>query len=145
MRPDDIAQQPWLYLSSMPDSQEADVAILRRWACSGDISFNRLMALLLQYNSRVQGGEVFLEEGKRIIQEYSQACFKSGFTLAEAVCIFLFFRRSILGAIYETGYLGGSDDDEGQRLFRRTNDFLDSLLVNLIRSFAERQLETRIE
>jgi excisionase family DNA binding protein len=100
-------------------------------------SGRRLMALLLQYNGRAEGGEAFLEEGRRITGEYSQVCGQSGFTLQETVHVFLFFRRSILDAIHETGYLGGCEDHEGQRLFRRTNEFLDDLLTNLIDRFME--------
>ena len=37
-----------------------------------------LMALLLQYNSRADGGEAFLEEGRRIMREYSQICAGNG-------------------------------------------------------------------
>ncbi len=96
---------------------------------------NRLMALLLQYNGRSDGGEAFIEEGKRITREYSQVCSGVGLSLSETVRVFLFFRRSILDAIHETGYLGGREDVEGLRLYQRTTDFLDNLLLDLIGSY----------
>lgn len=98
---------------------------------------DRLMGLLLQYNSRPSGGEVFLDEGKRIAAEYSQVCWKIGMTLQETVQVFLFFRRSMLEAIYQTGYLGGDQDREGQRLYLRTTDFLDIVMVNLIDQYLQ--------
>ncbi len=93
----------------------------------------RLLGLLLQYNSRSDGGEPFLVEGCRLAAEYSQVCAQLGLSLPETVQIFLFFRRSILEAIHVTGCA----DDEGQRLFRRTNDFLDALMLNLINRYIE--------
>lgn len=99
---------------------------------------DRLMGLLLQYNSRSEGGETFLEEGKRITGEYSQVCSQIGMSLQETVHVFLFFRRSMLEAIYQTGYLGGNQDFEGQRLYMRTTDFLDVLMISLI----DRYLQT---
>lgn len=92
----------------------------------------QLMALLLQYNGRVDGGEAFLDEGRRIISEYSAICLSVGFSLQETVHAFLFFRRSILDAIHETGYLSSGEDYEGQRIYQRTTDFLDVLLLDLI-------------
>lgn len=100
---------------------------------------HRLMALLLQYNGRSEGGEAFVEEGRRITGEYSQVCASIGLTLPETVGVFLFFRRSILDAIHETGSLAGYEDAEGMRLFSRTTDFLDVLLVHLISSFQQTQ------
>ncbi len=94
-----------------------------------------LTALLLQYNSRASGGEVFLEEGRRITSAYGQACKDMGFSLCEVMPIFLLYRRSILETIHQTTHLCGSEDPEGQLLFCRTNDFLDALIVALIGSF----------
>lgn len=96
---------------------------------------HRLTALLLQFNSRGDGGEAFLDEGRRIIREYSRICSTAGFSLDETVRIYLFFSRSIVDAIYETAHIGGSDDFEGKRLFSRTMDFMEGLLLDLISSY----------
>jgi excisionase family DNA binding protein len=95
----------------------------------------KLMVLLLQFNSRTEGGEAFLEEGKRISREYAQVCASIGMSLPETVRVFLFFRRSILNAIYETDHLEQEMDAESMRLFARTTDFMDGLLLDLIGSF----------
>lgn len=96
---------------------------------------HRLMVLLLQYNSHEDGGDVFLEEGKRISREYSQICSSVGLNLKETVQIFLFFRRSVLDSIHETDHLGEKFDQTSLRLFHRTTDFMDGLLLDLIGSF----------
>ncbi len=98
----------------------------------------RLMILLLQYNGHSEGGEAFLEEGKRIARDYGLICSSVGLNLPETVQVFLFFRRSILESIHETGYLSGSHDEEGMRLFQRTMDFMDGLLVDMVGSFPVR-------
>lgn len=104
-------------------------------------SGRRLMALLLQYSGRSEGGEAFVEEGRRITREYSQVCSFIGLTLEETVHIFLFFRRSILDAIHETGYLDSSKDSESLRLYQRTTDFLDTLLLHLINSYMQSRVQ----
>lgn len=96
---------------------------------------HRLMALLLQYNSRSEGGEAFLEEGKRIMGEYSQVCAVKGLSMLETVRIFLFFRLSILDAVHETSYLHSGSDQDSLRLFHRTTKFLDDLILELIGSY----------
>lgn len=96
----------------------------------------KLMALLLQYNSRTEGGEVFLDEGKRIARMYSLICSQVGLNLTETVRVFLQFRRSVLEAVLETSSLERSDDlEEGSRLYNRTTDFLDGMLLDLVSSY----------
>lgn len=105
---------------------------------------NRLMALLLQYNSRNDGGgEAYLDEGRRISGEYGQVCYRVNLSLPDTVQIFLLFRRSILDAIHETRYLTEGRDEQGLRLYERTNAFLDELLISLIVSYLHQQ--TQIE
>lgn len=106
---------------------------------------HRLTALLLQFNSRGDGGEAFLDEGRRIIREYSRICSTAGFSLDETVRIYLFFSRSIVDAIYETAHIGGSDDFEGKRLFSRTMDFMEGLLLDLISSYLGISLHPEVD
>jgi hypothetical protein len=101
-----------------------------RWPKELDVE-QRLLGLLLQYNSRGEGGEVFLVEGCRLMAEYSRAWAEVGASLLEAVRIFGFYRRSVLESLYATGCA----DDEGQRLFRRTNDFFDALMLDFVSGF----------
>jgi excisionase family DNA binding protein len=78
------ASQPWL--SRLDEEQRL------RLKGTGQ----RLMILLLQFNSRAEGGEAFLEEGKRIAREYGLICASVGLSLPETVQVFQFFRRSVL-------------------------------------------------
>ncbi len=98
---------------------------------------HRLTALMLQFNSRDDGGEAYLEEGCRIMRDYSQVCSSIGLSLTETVNVFLLFRRSILDAVHQTGYLGGAEDYEGQRIYHHTTVFLDQILVELISSYLQ--------
>jgi excisionase family DNA binding protein len=98
---------------------------------------NRLMALLLQYNSRSEGGEAFLDEARRIARGYSTVCAQAGLSLPETTEVFLFFRRSVLDAVHQTSSLWSGEDPEGFRLYQRTNDFLDKMLLDLLGSYLE--------
>lgn len=104
---------------------------------------NRLMALLLQYTNHTDGGEAYLEEGRRISGEYGKVCYTAGLPLPETVQIFQFFRRSILDAVHETRHLAEEKDEESLRLYHRTNDFLDELMISLIVSYLH--LQSQIE
>lgn len=100
---------------------------------------NRLMALLLQYSSRTDGGEAYLDEGRRISGEYGHVCFRAGLSLPDTAQIFQFFRRSILDAVHETGHLSTGKDDEGLRLYHRTVAFLDDLMISTIVNYLHMQ------
>lgn len=96
----------------------------------------KLMALLLQYNGRTEGGDVFLEEGRRIARMYSLICSQIGLDLQETLGVFLHFRRSVLESVLETSLLDRSgDQEEGSRLYHRTTDFLDGMLLDLVSSY----------
>ncbi len=103
---------------------------------------SRLMALLLQYNSRTEGGEAYLEEGRRISGEYGRVCCTVGLSLPDTVQVFQFFRRSILDAVHETGQLANGKDEESLRLYNRTIDFLDELMISLIVNYLHLQAQT---
>jgi excisionase family DNA binding protein len=100
-------------------------------------SGRRLFGLLIQFSSRSDAGEVFLEEGKLIAREYGTACSQAGLSITETVKAFLFFRRSLLDAVHETSYLNGPNDMGGQRLYQRMSDFLDTILLNTIESYCK--------
>lgn len=99
----------------------------------------RLLALLLQFSSRTDAGEVFLEEGKLMAREYGTACYQAGLSITDTIKAFIFFRRSFLDAIHETGSLNGPHDVEGQRIYQRTNDFLDIVLLATVQSYCDAQ------
>jgi excisionase family DNA binding protein len=119
----DIVEQTW-YLQ-MSEGQRLS---LRK-------SGNRLVALLFQYCARNVNGEVFLEEGIVIAREYGRFCYSVGMTLEECVRTFLFFRRSMLYAIHETGTLQTIGDMSTHHIFERMVYFLDEFIVNMVAEY----------
>jgi excisionase family DNA binding protein len=99
-------------------------------------SGQRLLGLLMQYISRSDNANTFLEEAKRIAKDYGKIFFSVGLSVSQTAETFLYFRRSILESMQATAGLTGHDDQDGQRIFIRTSDFFDALLVSTIESYA---------
>jgi excisionase family DNA binding protein len=93
---------------------------------------SRLTALLMQFSTRPENGGAFLEEGKRIAGEYGTICYQVGLSIAQTVRAFLFFQRSILDAVHETGFLGEINDAESHQLYQRASFFFDEMLMSLV-------------
>lgn len=100
---------------------------------------NRLMALLMQYNSHSNNAEVYLEESQRIATEYGTICFQSGLSVSESLQAFMIFRGSILDALHETTDLPNMPDKEGQNLYHRTSKFLDNFMIAMVDAFCIHQ------
>jgi len=96
-----------------------------------------LLGLLMQYNSRGESGQVFLEEAERIARDYGVICRQSGMEITDTVKAFLFFRQSILDMIFGASTLGRPDDEAGRKIFERTNGFMDALLLATIESYTQ--------
>lgn len=99
-------------------------------------SGQRLLGLMLQFISRGDSAASFLEEGRRVAGDYGRICLKAGLSISQTAEAFLFFRRSILESVQATAGLGGPNDQDGHRIFLRTVDFFDTLLVATIESYA---------
>jgi excisionase family DNA binding protein len=95
----------------------------------------QLMAVLMQYATRSNGGKAFLEEGERLAVQYGEVCHSVGLSLVETVRAFILVRRSISDSVYEAGALAGPPDKETWRLYDRTNHFLDTMLLNIVDAF----------
>lgn len=89
----------------------------------------QLMAVLMQYVTRSNGGEAFLEEGRRLAAAYGEGCRRAGLTLVETLRAFLLVRRSINDSVHQAGALAGAPDADTWRLYDRMTTFLDVLLV----------------
>lgn len=105
-------------------------------------SGQKLLGLLMQYNSRVDSGDIFLAEATRQARDYGLLCFQAGMTISETVEAFLFFRHSITEMIFDTSVLTGPNDADGKRLFQRTNDFMDTLLLMTVESYGDAQVRS---
>ena len=97
-------------------------------------SGQRLLGLMMQYISRNDNAETFLDEAKRIARDYGTILFKVGLSVSQAAEAFLYFRRSILESVQATAGLGGVNDQDEHRVFLRTSDFFDALLLSAIES-----------
>lgn len=102
---------------------------------------HRIMALLMQFNSRSSNAQLFLDEGNRIAAEYGQICQQAGLTVSESLQAFMTFRSSILDSIHETSDFVNIIDSEGQNLYHRSSQFLDAFLIAMVDAFcaAEQQ------
>lgn len=118
-----LAQEPWY--GRLDDSQRAAF----RTQGQG------LMAVLMQYATRTNGGEVFLEEGRRMATRYGEACARAGLSLMETLETFIHVRRGFMDPIYEAGTLAGAPDADTWRLYDRMNTFLDAMLVAMLEAF----------
>jgi excisionase family DNA binding protein len=98
-------------------------------------SGQRLLGLMVQFISRSGSAETFLEEGRRATGDYSRICYQAGLSISETTEAFLYFRRSVLESVQATAGLGGPDDQDGRRIFLRTIDFFDALLVATIENY----------
>lgn len=94
-----------------------------------------LMAVLMQYATRSNGGEVFLEEGRRVATHYGEACARAGLSLIETVQTFIRVRRGFMDPLYEAGTLAGAPDADTWRLYDRMNIFLDNMLLAMLQAF----------
>ncbi len=98
----------------------------------------RLLGLMMQFISRSDSAEKYLEEGRNVARDYGRICHRAGLSITQTAEAFLYFRRSILESVQATSGLGGPDDrDDSHRIFLRTIDFFDAMLVATIDSYAK--------
>ncbi len=103
----------------------------------------RLLGLLLQFVSRQENAEHFLEEGRALARVYGEELARAGFSVTEMVQAFLFFRQMILEATYHPKGGTAQGDEEGLRLLRRINMFMDELLIATLDGFQAAQVTSR--
>lgn len=132
---------PWPALAVVPRVGVANEPWVRRFDASQRLIFRqegrRMMALLIQYATRNNGGEVFLEEGRRLAADYGRMCHQAGFSLVETAYAFVRVRRSIMDSVYEAGALAGAPDAESWRLYDRMNRFLDTMLLATLEAYEQ--------
>lgn len=126
-----VAQVPHVGVSGEPWYGKFDDA--QRLALRNE--GRQMMAVLLQYATRANGGEVFLDEGRRMATDYGLTCRRAGLSLVETAHAFVRVRRSIMDSVYQAGALAGSPDAETWRLYDRMNNFLDSMLLATLEAY----------
>jgi excisionase family DNA binding protein len=122
-----IANEPWY--SRLDDAQ-------RHTMRSGG---QQLMAVLMQYATRANGGEVFLQEGRRLAAAYGEASQRAGLSLIETLRAFLLVRRSINDSVHQAGALDGAPDADTWRLYDRMSTFLDAMLLATVEAYTQAQ------
>jgi excisionase family DNA binding protein len=118
-----LSSEPWY-----PRLDDAQRAAMR-------VEGQGMMAVLMQYATRTNGGDVFLEEGRRVASRYGVACQRVGLTLSETIQTFIHVRRGMMDSVYQAGALAGAPDADTWRLYDRMNTFLDSMLLAMLESF----------
>ncbi len=108
-------------------------------------SGQRLLGLLIQFGSRQDAAEAFLEEGRRLAGEYGAMCCQAGMSVTETVKTFLFFGHSMLTTVQQAGSLNGPTDEEGRRLYQRMSDFLDAILLSTLETYCQGQTPRDLE
>jgi excisionase family DNA binding protein len=91
----------------------------------------KLMATLMHYVSRDEG-EAYLREGERLAEGYAELFHKHGLSLVDVITSFLMVRRSITSSLHESRHDRGPMDEATWRLYHRTEDFLDHILMTMI-------------
>jgi excisionase family DNA binding protein len=102
-------------------------------------SGQKLLGLLIQYGSRADTADAFLEEAKRLASGYGALCCQAGMSVSDTVRTFLFFGNSMLATVQQAGAVNGSHDEEGLRLYQRMNAFLDAVLLATVESYCHTQ------
>jgi hypothetical protein len=95
----------------------------------------RMLGLLIQYTSRQENAEHFLEEGRILARGYGTDLAELGFTPSALVRAFLFIRRAILNATHQPQDMVALNDPEGMRLYERINRFMDEMLLSTLDAY----------
>jgi hypothetical protein len=97
----------------------------------------QLMAALMHYATRDDPGETYLQEGTRLAREYAQLFVSAGLSILDTTRAFMMVKRSITSSLHETGSLDGPPDTATWHLYKRTQDFLDHVLMAIISVYQE--------
>jgi excisionase family DNA binding protein len=127
-----VRNEPWY--SRLDDSQRGAMRA----------EGQQMMAVLMQYATRSNGGDTFLDEGRRLAVHYGEVCYSVGLSLVETVRAFILVRRSITDSIYEAGALAGPPDPESWRLYDRTNHFLDTMQLTILEAYDRVRSQERL-
>jgi excisionase family DNA binding protein len=97
----------------------------------------RMLGLLIQYASRHENADHFLNEGKTIARSYGRDLARSGLSASNVVRAFLFIRRAILNATHQPQDVAAPNDAEGMRLYQRINGFMDEMLLATLDAYEQ--------
>ena len=121
-----MQDEPW-YAQISPEHQQI-------MAQSG----RRLIGSLMQYASRQDGGEQYLQQGKELAADYGQACLQSGLSIAQTMQTFVNIRHSIVDSLCEAGMVVQDSGEDTWNIYRRVNHYLDTVMLKILESFQPR-------
>lgn len=102
----------------------------------------RLLGLLLQFVSRRENAQEFLEQARELARQYGVELARAGLGSGDLARAFLFFRRAIIHATYNPNGTRSQGDSEGVRLLERINAFMDELLIAALTEYDNAQSQT---
>lgn len=94
-----------------------------------------LIGTLMQYAGRSEGGELYLQQGKKLAEGYGQLCQQSGFSMIQTVQTFVMIRHSIVDSLCEAGIVVKDSGEETWKIYQRVNNFLDIIMLTILDSF----------
>ncbi len=118
-----IARQSW-YRQLSEEQRAKDREIGRR-----------MLGQLIQYASRHENADHYLEEGRKLAREYGTDLARLNFSASGLARAFLFIRRAILNATHQPQDAGAPHDAEGMRLYQRINGFMDEMLLSTLDAY----------
>jgi excisionase family DNA binding protein len=94
----------------------------------------QLLAVLVQYATHSNGGDLFLQEGKRLAVQYGQTCRRARLSLADTVRAFVAIRRTLSDSLAQAGQLHEAEPATW-RIYDRMHAFLDVMLISILDGF----------
>lgn len=100
----------------------------------------RLLGLLMQYLTRQNEDDRFLLESRRVGNIYGTESFDNGLAMLDTVEAFLYFRSHFSEMIIQLPtFPRAGDDDELRRMTKRTDRFMNEVLLGVIEGYLEKQ------
>ena len=126
-----LRDEPW-YAQISPEHQKL-------MAQSG----RRLIGSLMQYASREENRELYLQQGKKLAKNYGTLCRESGLSEIQTMKAFVNIRHSIVDSLCEAGMVVQDSGEDTWRIYRRINYFLDAVMLTILESFQISSLDLR--
>ncbi len=99
-----------------------------------------LIGSLMQYVSRVEGGEQYLNQGKDLGRKYGVLCLQAGLSEIQTIQTFVNIRHSIVDSWCEAGMVVQDLGKDTWNIYRRMNHFLDTVMIAILEAFQNRDL-----
>lgn len=102
----------------------------------------RLLGLLMQYLTRQNEDDRFLLESRRVGNIYGTESFDNGLAMLDTVEAFLYFRSHFSEMIIQLPtFPRAGDDEELRRMTKRTDRFMNEVLLGVIEGYLEKQTD----